>query len=338
MKVPKPRKLKSGTWFLQLRLNGVSIPVTGRTEAECANNASLIKAEHKTGKRQISKDKTTVTLDKLLTDYITKYEKVLSPSTIRGYESIRKNRFPDYIGKPVKRIKWQEMINTELETKSEHTVKNGWGAITVAMRDAGIPVPPVKLAKVPVHELPYLTPDEIKLFLKAAEGDKAEIEMLLELHGLRESECMYVVRNNGINLKRHEINITGAVVPGKDHKFIEKETNKNYTSTRTVPIMIPRLEELVKYHQSNGIPIKTHSASALLSHVNKCCERAGVTQVGNHGLRRSFSTLCFSKGIPILQVQAWGGWKDYQTLYRHYIKIIDEDKAKNKKTVTDFFK
>lgn len=338
MKIPKPRKLKSGTWFLQLRLNGVSIPVTGRTEAECTNNASLIKAEHKTGKRQISKDKTTVTLDKLLTDYIAKYEKVLSPSTIRGYESIRKNRFPDYMRKPVKRIKWQEMISTELETKSEHTVKNGWGAITVAMRDAGIPVPPVKLAKVPVHELPYLTPDEIKLFLKAAEGDKAEIEMLLELHGLRESECMYVVRNNGINLKRHEINITGAVVPGKDHKFIEKETNKNYTSTRTVPIMIPRLEELVKHHQDNGIPIKPHSASALLSHVNKCCERAGVTQVGNHGLRRSFSTLCFSKGIPILQVQAWGGWKDYQTLYRHYIKIIDEDKAKNKKTVTDFFK
>ena len=36
MKVPKARQLDSGTWFIQLRLAGVSIPVTGETEAEAA--------------------------------------------------------------------------------------------------------------------------------------------------------------------------------------------------------------------------------------------------------------------------------------------------------------
>ena len=87
------------------------------------------------------------------------------------------------------------MINTELKTCSEHTVKNGWGLITAALTDSDIPVPRVKLAKVPVRDMGFLDPDEIKLFLKADEGDNAEIEMLLELHGLRESECMYMVRH-----------------------------------------------------------------------------------------------------------------------------------------------
>ena len=31
MKVPAPRKLPSGSWFIQLRLGGESIPVTAAT-------------------------------------------------------------------------------------------------------------------------------------------------------------------------------------------------------------------------------------------------------------------------------------------------------------------
>ena len=81
------------------------------------------------------------------------------------------------------------------------------------------------------------------------------------------------------------------MVPDKNHKYVEKETNKNYTSTRKVPIMIPRLSLLVKEYQDNGKPIPYHSASALLSHVHKTCQRAKITDVGNHEkvLHRSVS-------------------------------------------------
>ena len=192
------------------------------------------------------------TMNDIITTYITKYEKVLSPATIRGYESSRKNRFKDYMDKPISKIDWQQMINEELAIKSEHTVKNGWGLVTVSMEDAKLPVPSVKLAQVPVNELPFLDTKELKKFLKAAEGDKAEIEMLLELHGLRESECMYVVRHNGIDLKHNVINIKGAYVPDKNHKYVEKKTNKTKKSTRTMPIMIPRLVTVYKDHIDNN--------------------------------------------------------------------------------------
>lgn len=47
MKVPEPKKLPSGNYFIQLRLNGVSVPVTRPTAKECKREAELIKSEHR---------------------------------------------------------------------------------------------------------------------------------------------------------------------------------------------------------------------------------------------------------------------------------------------------
>lgn len=339
MKIPKIRKLDSGTYFCQLRLGGESVSITAPTETECRHLAELEKAKYLAGVEKNRIINKQLTLGKIIDKYIAKYEKVLSPSTVRGYNTIRKNRFKDYMDVPLKNIKdWQRIIDDELRLSSEHTVKNAWGLVTASMAESGLPIPRVKLAKVPVKDTGFLDPDEIKLFLKAAEGDDAEIEMLLELHGLRESECMYVVRNNGIDIKKNVIRVSGALVPDKNHKFVTKATNKNATSTRTVPIMIPRLSKLVKDKQEAGESIETHSASALLSHVHKTCRRAGITDCGNHSLRKSFASLCFSQGIPDRQIQEWCGWSDYETMHRIYIRMNSADKDKNKKTVTDFFK
>ena len=46
MKVPEPRKLKSGTWFIQMRLGGESIPVSAPTRTECVKQAEKIKADY----------------------------------------------------------------------------------------------------------------------------------------------------------------------------------------------------------------------------------------------------------------------------------------------------
>lgn len=93
MKVPEPRKLKSGSYFIQLRLNGVSVPVTARTAKECKRQAELIKAEHRAGKRVVQEHKSDPTLGQAIDAYIASRRNVLSPSTIRGYEMIRRHRF-----------------------------------------------------------------------------------------------------------------------------------------------------------------------------------------------------------------------------------------------------
>ena len=35
MKIPTPRKLQSGSWFIQLRIDGRSVPITQPTKEKC---------------------------------------------------------------------------------------------------------------------------------------------------------------------------------------------------------------------------------------------------------------------------------------------------------------
>lgn len=332
MKIPEPRKLKSGSYFIQLRLDGVSVPITASTAKECKRQAELIKAEYRTGKRRIvSSD---ATLGELIDKYISKYETVLSPATIRGYLSSRKNRFQKYMDTRVRDIKdWQGMINEEFKTKSEKTVTNAWGLVSAALGDAKIPVPDVKLPVVPEKDLAFLEPEEIPLFLEAARGDLCEMEMLLALHGLRKSETMHVMRNNMIDVKHNVINVRGAVVPNKENKYVEKKTNKTEKSARTVQIMIPRLAELA----SALSDLPAHSAAALQSHVHKICQKAGVTDCTNHDLRRTCASLGYSLKIPERVMMDMCGWKDAQTMHKIYVKLSARDKQSAQSAMADFY-
>jgi len=337
MKVPTPKKLDSGTWYIRMRLSGEEQYITGDTAKECRDKATLLKAEHKNGKKITPKiDKT---LGEIIDDYIAKYEPVLSPSTIRGYSSARKNRFKNYMAQKISDISdWQKVINDELKGSGEKTVQNGWGVVTAAMRDAGLRVPEVKLARPPVREMAFLEPEEIPRFCKALEGHPAEIEVLLELHGLRESEVMSVVRNNRIDTKRNIITVSGAIVPNKENRFVEKQTNKTKKSTRQVPIMIQRLADLVDECERDGKPIRAHSAPALLKAVHSTCAKAGVTDVTNHGLRHTFASLGYSLGLSERMMMDLGGWDDPTTMHKIYIRLAQRDKANAQNAIADFFK
>ncbi len=337
MKVPTPRKLKSGSWFIQLRLNGVSVPVTATTKSACIKQAQLIKAEHAAGKHDVQK--VDDTLGQMIDSYIAKYEADLSPSTIRGYTISRKNRFQNYMDIPFKSVKdWQQVINEELQAVSRKTVKNGWGTVTAALNDRRIPVPHVKFPKKRSSpDLSFLEPEEIPLFLKAVEGDSAELEILLELHSLRLSEAMYAVRNNMFDIKHGIIKVKGAIVPDKHNKSVEKDTTKTAKSERSVDIMIPRLLELLKQYTNGKLEIPTHSDTTILRHVHKACAKAGVTDVTNHGLRRTFASLGYSLGISEKALMDMGGWEDQATMHNIYVKLASRDKSRAKSKMAEFY-
>lgn len=94
MKVPEPRKLSSGKWFIQLRLGGESIPVSDYSKKECIKQAQLIKAGYLAGKRQkaTEQEPEAPTLQQAVDNYIAKRANTLSPSTIRGYRIIQRRR------------------------------------------------------------------------------------------------------------------------------------------------------------------------------------------------------------------------------------------------------
>ena len=192
MKVPEPRQLPSGNWFVRLRLGGESIPITDPSRTQCLNQARLIKAEYLAG-RVVKKKKLPpapdMTLRELLDKYIIKYKAVWSPATVRGYATIRDNRFQGVMYTKLRDVKdWQKVVSDEAALVKGKTVKNAWSCVRAAMRDAGMTPPEVTLPKFASKERPWLTSDEIRRLVAAVRGSAYEIPILLGLHGLRRSE------------------------------------------------------------------------------------------------------------------------------------------------------
>ena len=336
MKVPEPRKLPSGNWFIQLRLNGKSIPITAESPTECKQIAELEKAKYKAGLTQIKKLPKNMTLNECMTKYVNDSKATLSPSTYDRYLQISKGRFKKYASCPLGEVNWQKMIDDELTIASEKTVNNAWGLVRPALKHIGYPVPNVRLAKIPVKEIAFLQPEEIKPFCDAIKNRPYEIALLLGLHGLRLSEAKALTWND-INLTKKTIHIRGAYVKG-ENGWVDKPTNKNKTSTRFVPIMIPQLETALRAVEKKEGKVVTLHGSTILRDVKRACERAGVTVISYHGLRHSFASLCFHlRTIPMEQIMQWGGWANDTTLRRIYIHLAASAESNSKAAFTGFF-
>ena len=342
MKLPKARKLKSGTWYIQLRLGGESIPVTGSTERECNNNARLIKSEYKAGKKieKISR-KDEQTLQSITEKFINSRKAVLSPATIAGYETIKDNRFKDYMDKkPSEITDWQQVINDEVKTGiSGKTLKNSWSLIAAALKDNNIKVPVVKLPQIVQESRPWLDAEQIKTFIKAVKGKDCEIPALLALHSLRRSEILGLTWEK-IDLKNNIIHVEGSAVPGEKNRLVYKETNKTKNSRRNVPLMIPALKKAIlaiPEEQRKG-RIYTRYQNILWRDINRICRENGLPEVGVHGLRHSFVSLAHHVGMPEQEAMLIGGWEDAKTMHKIYEHISDADRIKAENKIKEFFK
>lgn len=336
MKEPKPQKLKSGNYRVRLRLGDEDISITRATAEECRAEALQLKTDYKLGKRiAATKAARELTLAEVETRYINHSRATLSPSTLRSYEIYSKTRWPEYQKTKLKDLSFQAAIDDELSEKSPKTVKNGWSLVRASLEYAGFPVPKVRLAPAPVNEINFLEPEEIKLFCNALEGRTYEIPALLLLHGLRLSEMRGLTWEN-VDLKHGVLHIKGALVRGPEGN-VKKQQNKNRTSTRDVPVMVPRLLELLKAADGKEGPVVVIGANTMLDDVKRACRKAGVTIVTCHGLRHSFASLCYYLEIPERQIQEWGGWKDRTTLHRVYIRLTAAGKNEATAKVTSFF-
>lgn len=331
MKVPKARKLKSGTWFIQLRLGGKSFSFTGSTKSECTLKASAFKSDYLLGTRLPFCSRS---LDSLFDSYISEKESVLSSSTVRGYVTAA-SYFGKYLDLPFDSIlDWQAVVNYISSTHSPKTVKNTWGFASAAFRAAGLSVPSVSLPSVMPNVRPWLDDDEISIFVNSIYGKPIEAAALLALHSLRRSEILGLDKSD-IDRKNKTIYVHSSLVFDKDQNLVLKNKTKNSSSTRVIPVMIPRLLDCIDFDTPGKVV--TYHPNSLYNAINKECRLAGLPEVGVHGLRHSFASLCRHFDVPPQLTMRYGGWSDYSTIQRIYEHISAKDELKRSNAISDFF-
>lgn len=330
IKVPAPKVLPSGSYFGRVMVDGRRVSITAPSEQEYYAKARAAKS----GLIEVKKSAPSVTVGEIIDRYIAQNKNTLSPSTLRGYTMYKNTRFQPVMKKDPSRVDWQAAINDELEDVKPKTVSNAYHLITAAMRAADIPVPEVKLPKGAKPERPWLDYEQITVFLEAMRGKEGETGALLALHSLRRSE-IYALTSDKIDLDKGMITIRGAAVLSPDNELIQKATNKNIQSAREVPIVIPRLTELLRPLTGTIMegPINT-----LYTRINAVCRDCGLPEVGVHGLRHSFASLAYHLGWSEEHTRLMGGWKDSQIVHEIYTHLAMQDKNSDIERMKEFYK
>ena len=331
--VPKPQQLPSGAWRIQLHKEGVS--VTEATPDACETRARAIRAGFLQKEQALPKQ----SLDSVIEKYISGNTGVLSPATIRGYESIRKTCFQGIMQQDVSKIDWQAAISAEAQKKSRtggtvspKTIANSWRLVTGALRHAKLPVPDVNLPRVVKADRLWLDYEQVQTFVSAIRGRKCELACLLALHSLRMSEIMALQQSS---VSGGTIHVRGAVVLDQDGLYVRKEANKTAASRRDIPVMIPRLTEL---WPKEDRPMNWQKHAAINEMVQSICNQAGLPEITMHGLRHSFASLAYHLGWDMMTTCSVGGWSTPSVVQGIYTHLASQDKNANIEKMKAFYK
>ena len=120
---PRPVELPSGRWRCQVMLNGKRFDVIADDPAIAHAKALALKAGILEQKKPVAE----LTVGEAIDRYIESKDAVLSPSTLRGYKSLRKNVFPPIQDIPLRSLTQeavQRFINALAKDHSPKYIAN----------------------------------------------------------------------------------------------------------------------------------------------------------------------------------------------------------------------
>lgn len=333
MKIPKPRKLPSGNWFIQLRIDGDSVSITEETEDLCIAKAMAIK----TGLIKAKKKPPSKTVGKAIDEYIEQRNNLLSPSTIRSYKNIRKFRFPTLMNKDVNALTKaavQSAINTEALSIKPKTLANSWGLVKSAISEyisfdtSKLLLPVIEPRKVTVYSA-----DELSKLFAAVKDDDIEIAILLAAClGLRRSEILGL-KYESFNKDSGTISISSARVPDENNDLVEKGT-KTLKSTRMLPC--PKFI-LDKIGEGEGYLYDEHKQNYLRERLRSICAANELPDISLHELRHTNASIMLLLNIPDKYAMERGGWSNTQTMKKIYQHTMDDHRKLSDEAVNSYF-
>lgn len=270
------------------------------------------------------------TFEKYAKEYIKNRTSVISPATVRTYNTKMKQLSDDFKKKNIYDITREDVqaeINRFAKNHAPKTTKTLHGFVASVLY-ANRPNFTLRTKLPPKIDKQEYEPseDDVRRILEHVKGTRYSIPFQLAVMGMRRAEIcaldMSDLNGNNLWVHRSKVYLEG--------KWIVKETPKTDASNRVLPLP----DKLVKEIQEQGCIYDGYPA-ALLKALNRAQKVLGIERFKFHSFRCYFASYAHSIGICDADIQAIGGWATDSVMKRIYRKSLEESRDKSLKMITD---
>ena len=317
-------KRPNGSYRIREMHNGKSYSITVQYKPTKKEAAELISEKINSATDKIS------TLEQAGLQYIAVKKNVLSPSTLRAYESILRG-LPEWLSQKditeIDSYTMQKYVNEISAEQSPKSVRNKYGFVVAAIRlfipDADFHTTmPQK-----IHTEDYEPSLEgVKALFEYAKNSEYYVAMRLAAMSLRRSEILALTVDD---LDGDMLTINKACVPGPDG-YVIKPTPKTDASNRT--IVLPH--ELAERIREQGYVYRC-TPNGIDNYMRRALPKLGIPFFSLHKLRHFFASYSHELGYSDAIIQAIGGWETDHVMKSVYRHAMNKDQAK-KNIANDF--
>jgi len=347
------KKLPSGNWRVQVYAGK---DASGKNQYRSFTRPTKREAEFDALQwqlhyKEIARDSSSMTLAEAMEKYIESKDGILSPTTIRSYDSIRRHALQELM--PVKLNKLtpqmiQQAVNQaakpyadqrgRVRQRAPKTLRNIHGLLTAVLAEYR---PSLKLdTTLPQkerREQTVLEPQQIGTLLRAVEGTDMEIPVLLAVWLCMRSSEIAGLTWDCVDFERGTVTVKKALVYGADNRWVEKGT-KTAGSTRTIQAPAYILDRLRAAKETAADTYVTHlKGSCLLGRLRTITRRNGLPDIRFHDLRHTAASVMLLLNVPSKYAQARGGWATDYTLKTVYQHLMDSKRSAVDRSIDEYF-
>lgn len=351
------KKLPSGSWRIrvfshyEIREDGTKKPVYESFTSKDPSRAGKrecerMAAEWAASKRSRQASETTV--QEAVRQYIDLKEHVLSPATVRSYETYLRARMDDirlYTLGGLTAQNVQGWVNALSVSYSPKYVRNVYGLFTAAIEFNGIQLPfrvtlPAKqefLAHVPCDE-------EVQVLIGYLSGpprDKRDAVsrrelltaiMLAAFGSLRRGEICALTAED---FHGCHVSVTKDMVQNKNYAWVIKATPKTSASNRVVEFPRAVIDQIPL--PDHGRIMKAHPEQ-ITNRFRRAVKSCGADiPFRFHDLRHYYVSIAHALGIPDAYVMEMGGWQTEYVMKHVYRSTLSDRKRAEQDRLNEHF-
>jgi len=334
MKLPKAVRLPSGSYRVQIMVDGQRISLTGPDPKKLQAQAAQIKA----GMVERARHPERMTLREAAEQYIADRDGVLSPSTITSYRKIARTHFQDLADRPVERITaadFQREVNRLAKIRSPKTTIEAYSFFRSSMRSVVPNFDPQSALPQKRKPDPHI-PDEreIEAILAVSRGTAIELPVMLAVWlGLRASEIVGLTWDS-LEQGGTVLHVKEAVV--NTDNGLQRKSTKTTSGDRRLRVP-PAIRELIERQPRTDERIVHLSGQAIYKRFTRLLEKNGLPHCRFHDLRHANASVMLMLGVPDKYAMSRMGHSSTNMLKMVYQHLMDGKETDVADAVDAFF-